>query len=386
MVMSSIKPINPVPQNNATPWLPPMKTLGIDDSTSDHRQGGRIGGMRTPPSSWPSHSVSGAPTLSPALSPALSPFLEAAEGVAVPDPVGLLMAGRTPAATRAVTQMAAPLAEPLAEQSAPKVFHLLELLQRQSDELKAKAMQNELLIKSMLSNAPGASHQGSTDHGLWAPMAGAATIDHYSRQFGGGHARHPMMEMAYNVPPLSRSLSASTLDYVSDGSGSGHSGKRSHRDMSPDSDDAGRKKRMYVRAACSACRVSHLACDESQPCRNCVRSGSHCVRVVKDKFYVPPSVQGQGATTESGDTDSNASEMGQTGRKYVKAACTHCRRSHLACDNYRPCRNCVRMGLGCEKVRSQRRSDESFGRRRDPIARLASSSWNDAMPFVVAAA
>jgi hypothetical protein len=92
--------------------------------------------------------------------------------------------------------------------------------------------------------------------------------------------------------------------------------------------------------------------------------------MVQVKVYVPPSVDMQGPAAASaagispGKDVARSMELALMGRKYVKAACSCCRRSHLACDNYRPCRNCVRMGLNCEEVRSQRRSEECAAKRR----------------------
>ena len=39
-----------------------------------------------------------------------------------------------------------------------------------------------------------------------------------------------------------------------------------------------RKRRVHVKSACASCKASHIACDEGQPCRNCVRRGCRCVR------------------------------------------------------------------------------------------------------------
>jgi hypothetical protein len=39
-----------------------------------------------------------------------------------------------------------------------------------------------------------------------------------------------------------------------------------------------RKRRFHVKSACMSCKNSHLACDDQQPCRNCVRRGCRCVR------------------------------------------------------------------------------------------------------------
>jgi hypothetical protein len=123
-----------------------------------------------------------------------------------------------------------------------------------------------------------------------------------------------------------------------------------------------RKKRSYVKAACTQCRASHLACDDGQPCRNCTRNGCACERSEEVQVFVPPSLDEvhsgldaskHGASVVITDT-SEAGANGMT-RKYVRAACSCCRKAHVACDNFRPCRACMRAGLPCEEVRSQRR-------------------------------
>ncbi|KAJ1469246.1 hypothetical protein T484DRAFT_1852386 [Baffinella frigidus] len=131
---------------------------------------------------------------------------------------------------------------------------------------------------------------------------------------------------------------------------------------------ASRKKRTYVKAACLQCRSAHLACDDTEgggPCRNCVRNGSTCERGEEVNLFVPPSLSsleqashdaGHATphTTSSSPDDPN-DPSSAVGRRYVKAACSCCRKAHLACDNFRPCRSCMRSGQNCEIVRSQRR-------------------------------
>jgi hypothetical protein len=39
-----------------------------------------------------------------------------------------------------------------------------------------------------------------------------------------------------------------------------------------------RKRRLHVEGACMSCKNSHIACDDRQPCRNCVRRRCRCVR------------------------------------------------------------------------------------------------------------
>eukprot|EP00960_Hanusia_phi_P058613 763932-Hanusia_phi.AAC.8 len=130
-------------------------------------------------------------------------------------------------------------------------------------------------------------------------------------------------------------------------------------EVMPGGAEPAKRKRVYTKAACVSCRSSHLACDDGQPCRNCTKNGSKCERIEHTKIYVPPTLDeviGSPSDAESNKSPSPAPSTDSAGRKYVKAACSCCRKSHLACDNYRPCRNCVRLELNCEEIRSQRRS------------------------------
>eukprot|EP00961_Rhodomonas_salina_P122461 1649401-Rhodomonas_salina.1 len=143
-------------------------------------------------------------------------------------------------------------------------------------------------------------------------------------------------------------------------------GRPVKRSRSDGAGEPARKKRIYVKAACVQCRSSHQACDDGFPCRNCMRSGQRCERGEEVNYFVPPSVDAtltegmdcpkspSTASTKS-SSPTQDSETGE-GRRYVKAACSCCRKAHLACDNFRPCRNCSKSGQLCEQVRSQRRT------------------------------
>lgn len=348
-----VKPIGPVTQNNAMPWLPPIKTLSNigEDEETEHA-------ARRPARAWDQAGSRGAG----------SPLLEG-YGVAAPGALGLQQQALLAAQQQQVGGYGGmPFSQAGAEQ-APNVAYLLQLLQHEREQLKTQAMQNELLLRTVLSTAaPAAGPMLMPGDGLWHPM---------------GHGAGAMAAMPFpsgarpDMPPLQSSRDTSSVDnYASDSeSSSTSSGKRKERESSADSESSMRKKRMYAKAACTACRVSHIACDDMQPCRNCVRSGSHCQRIDQVKVYVPPSFDAQGKMAPSAESSDAGAGIGQNarsielalmGRKYVKAACMCCRRSHLACDNYRPCRNCVRMGVNCEEVRSQRRSVDCTKRRRGP--------------------
>jgi len=357
-----VKPIGPVQQNNAMPWLPPIKTLSRGEEETE----------------WAANR------------PGQSVIAEDYDVSSGSSAIGLQMAYLAAAQLHHHQQAAAPypvvttaLAQPPAAAEGPTAGYLLQLLQREREQLKSQALHNELLMRTVLASAapaPAGPSLMSGDHGLWHPMGGASLTPMQST----GAAWHPtgspaMTPMQYgsqfdSVSTMPDRSSRSSVDYTSDDSSTSGT-KRKERESSADSDTSLNKKRIYVKAACNACRVSHIACDDSQPCRNCVRSGSHCQRMVHVKVYVPPSFEGKrtpvadaGDAGEAGNSSGQSSrsiELALMGRKYVKAACMCCRRSHLACDNYRPCRNCVRMGVNCEEVRSQR-GVECTKRRRGP--------------------
>lgn len=103
-----------------------------------------------------------------------------------------------------------------------------------------------------------------------------------------------------------------------------------------------RKKRVHVKSACVSCKNSHIACDDAQPCRNCVRRGCNCDRTQIDPLSSPSD---KAPAPKAAKLPSKSRNESECVRKYVKAACSCCHKSHLACDEYRPCRNCVRLGL-----------------------------------------
>ena len=54
--------------------------------------------------------------------------------------------------------------------------------------------------------------------------------------------------------------------------------RRSHSMDTSDLPFLPRKRRVHVKSACVSCKNSHIACDDQQPCRNCVRRGCRCQR------------------------------------------------------------------------------------------------------------
>jgi len=255
----------------------------------------------------------------------------------------------------------------------PHVLYLLLLLQREREQLKNQTMQNELLMQTVFSSAQLCAAASTVPPALGVPAFNVPANPAYQPRIA-DHATwgmssavqtgHPRITVQHDSMDSSASASTIHADYTSDDSEStSSSGKRKERGGSTDSESAltcRRKRRIYVKSACNACRASHLACDSTQPCRNCARSGCRCERTQQPKVYVPPSVDDmhRNFAPAINKTSEDVTELALLGRKYVKAACACCRRSHLACDNYRPCRNCMRMGLVCEEVRSSRRADD----------------------------
>jgi len=356
--VDKIAPIGRVRQNNAMPWLPPIKTRSDAEPAAAGDKASRAS-MQTGTQLL----VDAAPLGSTAaISPALKQVRGLEQMALAQEQAALAFAAQGAfnlpqmmehGAADGLSQLHTAMQDRAMSAlpgSEPSVVMLLQMLQREREQLKNQAMHNEFLMQTVLSTAataPAARKPFAPQHAdssIWMQMTAGAE--------------------AYSAPAV-----ASSVDYTSDDSVAS-AGKRSHRESSPDDSElAARKKRLYVKSACDACRSSHIACDESQPCRNCMRSGSQCQRTVQVKVYVPPSIDTKGDASAGGaihEDAARANELALLGRKYVKAACTCCRRSHLACDNYRPCRNCVRMSLQCEEVRSQRRpnSQDWSGRRR----------------------
>jgi hypothetical protein len=348
--MVELRPIRPVPQNNATPWLPPMKT---STSLQDLRSGSSgtteapaspdfswLAGMQCAPAALPDQRQT--QQLPSQVHDVMRALVAASSTLQNQQPAGMFASH--PLLQKEASGQSSPLSSAYGSvngQDGVGIAHVLDALQREREQLNRKALQNELLMQSFLSATTSVPRVA--DPAMWPSM--------------------PIgVESAFG------SSFVSPVADDSDDASSTCSGKRTRRESSADSEGA-RKKRVYARSACEACRAAHLACDDSQPCRNCMRSGSQCHRTVRDKVYVPPSNNGFVSDRTPFATGSNSPETSQ--RKYVKAACMCCRRSHLACDNYRPCRNCVRMSLPCEEVRSQRRtSDSTYKRRRAPRGRL----------------
>ena len=147
------------------------------------------------------------------------------------------------------------------------------------------------------------------------------------------------------------------------------------------------EKRTYVKAACLQCRSSHLACDDGAPCRNCIRNGGSCERGEEVSLFIPPSLEQESSAqankatatrTPSAGSEAPTEISGAVARKYVKAACSCCRKAHLACDNFRPCRSCMHSGLNCEEVRSQRRRRYQLSDASSPAASDSPSSSSPA--------
>lgn len=66
-------------------------------------------------------------------------------------------------------------------------------------------------------------------------------------------------------------------------------------------------------------------------------------------------------------TSSSNGAICKKGRN-VDKACNHCKRSHLRCDNVRPCRRCVATGkVGCQDVKHKPRGRPRLQKKRSSI-------------------
>ena len=179
-----------------------------------------------------------------------------------------------------------------------------------------------------------------------------------------------------------------------------------------------------VPTACYSCRMAHLRCDKERPCARCVTSEKACVDMEEgqrlanigdgmqylysDKMkkalsmrmfmqtnseIVPNSTiinsnprtaaaptdeePGSGSTSNSAQLSSprSAAVNNNSNRNYSGYPCAACRHSHVACDRYRACSRCARLGIQCMDQVNQRSSvyrpppvpgevDESIGQRK----------------------
>ncbi|KAK4512878.1 uncharacterized protein ATC70_003588 [Mucor velutinosus] len=73
---------------------------------------------------------------------------------------------------------------------------------------------------------------------------------------------------------------------------------------------------------------------------------------------------------EPNSTSNTSSITGTTCKKgrNVDKACNHCKRSHLRCDNVRPCRRCVATGkVGCQDVKHKPRGRPRLQKKRNSV-------------------
>lgn len=78
----------------------------------------------------------------------------------------------------------------------------------------------------------------------------------------------------------------------------------------------------------------------------------------------------EGDEEPTNSTSSTASTSGTTCKKgrNVDKACNHCKRSHLRCDNVRPCRRCVATGkVGCQDVKHKPRGRPRLQKKRNSV-------------------
>ncbi|CAO0803186.1 unnamed protein product [Mucor circinelloides] len=73
------------------------------------------------------------------------------------------------------------------------------------------------------------------------------------------------------------------------------------------------------------------------------------------------------STSNTSSTTGTACKKGRN----VDKACNHCKRSHLRCDNVRPCRRCVTTGkVGCQDVKHKPRGRPRLQKKRDSVPML----------------
>lgn len=73
------------------------------------------------------------------------------------------------------------------------------------------------------------------------------------------------------------------------------------------------------------------------------------------------------STSNTSSTTGTACKKGRN----VDKACNHCKRSHLRCDNVRPCRRCVTTGkVGCQDVKHKPRGRPRLQKKRDSVPLL----------------
>lgn len=79
------------------------------------------------------------------------------------------------------------------------------------------------------------------------------------------------------------------------------------------------------------------------------------------------------AYEEPSSVSNTSSTTGTTCKKgrNVDKACNHCKRSHLRCDNVRPCRRCVTTGkVGCQDVKHKPRGRPRLQKKRNSVPLL----------------
>lgn len=67
---------------------------------------------------------------------------------------------------------------------------------------------------------------------------------------------------------------------------------------------------------------------------------------VADSTDFEPSASMDSQISNSGDTSESGMKKRKTRKKKVDQACVYCRRSHMICDDARPCLRCIKRGIG----------------------------------------
>lgn len=106
---------------------------------------------------------------------------------------------------------------------------------------------------------------------------------------------------------------------------------------------------------------------------------------------------GQGETTMSSPEMANSSKnddkgasarLGRKRKKKVEIACVYCRRSHMICDDSRPCQRCIKRGIGhlCyDEPSNSRQRKKAAALRQSTSETTSSTEQTPTMPLVTSA-
>lgn len=117
-----------------------------------------------------------------------------------------------------------------------------------------------------------------------------------------------------------------------------------------------RKKRVYATAASTRKNSITKPPRKFTPKSNSISSESLSYYLSKQHLSdTEEEFEEDGFNTNLLNTSASSGMICKKGRN-VDKACNHCKRSHLRCDNVRPCRRCVATGkVGCQDVKHKPR-------------------------------